>query len=161
MTTANTQGAVNALLGEYERAILDLQEVLEDISDQELIVVADNATSDSNCKSIQTILAHVVGSGFSYAIYIQKLKGIDTERPEKQYRKTIGEFKKDLASVFAFTSNVFKEIYDHELEEFDDSKKIFTSWGQFYDIEQMMEHAIVHILRHRRQIIKFKKILRG
>lgn len=40
-------------------------------------------------------------------------------------------------------------------------KKIFTSWNQVYDIEQVTEHAIVHILRHRRQIEKFKIILRG
>ena len=29
-----------------------------------------------------------------------------------------------------------------------------TKWG-LYDIEMMFEHAIVHILRHRRQIEKF------
>ena len=28
--------------------------------------------------------------------------------------------------------------------------------GQSYDAEQLLEHAIVHILRHRRQIEKFK-----
>ncbi|WP_294276359.1 hypothetical protein [uncultured Chryseobacterium sp.] len=41
---------------------------------------------------------------------------------------------------------------DITLEEFDQSKKINTLWGQQYDVEQMLEHAIVHILRHRRQI---------
>lgn len=38
------------------------------------------------------------------------------------------------------------------MEEFDQAKKINTKWGQQYDVEQMLEHAIVHILRHRRQI---------
>lgn len=38
------------------------------------------------------------------------------------------------------------------MEEFDQTKKINTKWGQQYDVEQMLEHAIVHILRHRRQI---------
>ena len=32
--------------------------------------------------------------------------------------------------------------------------------GQVYNIEQIAEHAIVHILRHRRQIEKFKLALR-
>jgi hypothetical protein len=27
-----------------------------------------------------------------------------------------------------------------------------SRWGMRYNLEQMMEHAIVHILRHRRQI---------
>jgi hypothetical protein len=30
-----------------------------------------------------------------------------------------------------------------------------TAWGQVYDFEQFMEHAIVHVLRHRRQIERF------
>jgi hypothetical protein len=30
-----------------------------------------------------------------------------------------------------------------------------THWGQTYDLEQLLEHAIVHILRHRRQIERF------
>ena len=29
---------------------------------------------------------------------------------------------------------------------------IDSSWGVRYDLEQLLEHAIVHILRHRRQI---------
>jgi hypothetical protein len=41
------------------------------------------------------------------------------------------------------------------LEEYDPSKKILTHWGQVYDIDQMMEHAIVHVLKHRRQIQRF------
>ena len=35
------------------------------------------------------------------------------------------------------------------------NNKIITSWGQSYDFEQLFEHAIVHILRHRRQIERF------
>lgn len=29
-----------------------------------------------------------------------------------------------------------------------------TSWQVTYDLEQMLEHAIVHVMRHRRQIEK-------
>jgi hypothetical protein len=32
---------------------------------------------------------------------------------------------------------------------------IRSSWGVVYDLEQLLEHAIVHVLRHRRQIEKF------
>lgn len=154
------KGAVGALLDEYERAILDLQNTIEDIPDQELITVVDKNTTDSNCKSIQTILSHVVSSGYSYAIYIRKLRGIYTERPEKAYHLTVKEYLKDMNAFFAFTEMVFEGIKDDELEQYDHSKKIMTNWGQAYDIEQLTEHAIVHILRHRRQIEKFKIVLR-
>jgi hypothetical protein len=33
--------------------------------------------------------------------------------------------------------------------------EIQAPWGPVYDLEQMLEHAIVHVLRHRRQIERF------
>ena len=30
-----------------------------------------------------------------------------------------------------------------------------TRWGPVYDAEGLLEHAIVHILRHRRQLERF------
>lgn len=76
-------------------------------------------------------------------------------------RSTITDYINDLDNVFTFTTETFKNIKDNQLEQFDNTKKIVTSWGQVYDIEQITEHAIVHILRHRRQIEKFKIILNG
>ena len=32
-------------------------------------------------------------------------------------------------------------------------------WSGRYDVEQLMQHAIVHVLRHRRQIERFKMLL--
>ncbi len=156
MTKIYRQGAVGALLDEYERAILDLQKIIEDISDQELTTVIDTKTTDLNCKSIQTILSHVVNSAYGYATYILKLKGYNINRPGKSFHSTIKEYTQDLLDAWVFTTTVFKNIKDTELEQFDNSKKLITAWGQVYDIEQMTEHAIVHILRHRRQIEKFK-----
>lgn len=156
MTKIFREGAVGALLDEYEKAILELQKILETISDQELAIVVDSKTTDPNCKSIQAILSHVVNAGYGYAISIQKLKGYGIDRPDKLFHSTVKEYTQDLTEVFAFTTTVFKNINDNELEQFDNSKKMVSSWGQVYDIEQMSEHAIVHILRHRRQIEKFK-----
>jgi len=33
--------------------------------------------------------------------------------------------------------------------------QIRSRWGAVYDLEQLLEHAIVHVLRHRRQIERF------
>ena len=159
MNLANNQNAVNALLAEYEKTIVALQDVIEDISDADLAFVVDSETQNPDCQSIQTVLAHVVSSGYSYNIYIQKLKNKNIERPLKTNRNSVSEYKNDLDKVIQFTYETFSTIADNELEEFDNTKKINTSWGQIYDIEQLMEHAIVHILRHRRQIEKFKVAL--
>ncbi len=155
MTKIYRQGAVGALLDEYERAILDLQKIIEGISDQQLTTVVDSETTDLNCKSIQTILSHVVHSAYGYATSIDRLKGQNSIRPGKLFHTTVKEYTQGLTDSFVFTANIFKNIKDSELEQFDNSKKIMTGWGQVYDIEQMTEHAIVHILRHRRQIEKF------
>lgn len=152
----NRQGAVGALLDIYEQAILDLKNVIKDIPDNVFIKIIDEKTTDEDCKSIQTILSHVVSSGYSYATSIHNLKGHNSKRPEKVFHVTIDEYLNDLTNVFIFTENVFSEVKDDELEQCDNSLKIKTGWGQSYDIEQLTEHAIVHILRHKRQIERIK-----
>lgn len=156
MIKAYRQGAKGALLDEYEKAIAELQTVIADISDKGLVTIVDTATNDENCRSVQTVLSHVVNSAYSYAIYIMHYYGYQMVRPEKTFHITVKEYIRDLTEAFQFTETVFRDIQDSELEEFEQAKKIAARWGQVYDIEQMMEHAIVHILRHRRQIEKFK-----
>jgi uncharacterized damage-inducible protein DinB len=155
------KGAIGGLLDEYERAIGDLLRIIEAVTDDVLVGVADSQTLDENCRSIQTVLSHVVSSAYSYAIYIQSLIGVLTVRPVKVFHLSAAGYVVDLKKAFLFTVEVFDEIRDDELERFDAGDKIMTGWGQLYDIEQLMEHAIVHILRHRRQIERFKVILSG
>ncbi|AFD06250.1 DinB family protein [Solitalea canadensis] len=158
MTVKNTRtGAVGALMDIYEAAISKLKTVIEDIPDDYLTVILDPSTTDESCKTIQAILTHVVSSGYGYATSIHNLKGHNAKRPDKSFHLTIAEYTEELNNVFAYTENVFKEISDDELEQFDDSLKIKAGWGQLYDIEQMTEHAIVHILRHTRQIARIKE----
>lgn len=150
------QNAITVLLAEYKKAIFELQEVIEYISDEDLIFVFDSETTNPDCKSIQTILTHVISAGYSYCIYIQNHRNINSVRPARVFHSASANYLKDLAAVIKFTEDTFSTIFDNELEEFDEAKKIHTRWGQSYDIEQLMEHAIVHILRHRRQIEKVK-----
>ncbi|CAD0002408.1 DinB family protein [Flavobacterium salmonis] len=159
MTKIYRQGAIGALLDEYERAIIDLQQVIADISDNQLIAIIHHKTTDANCESVQTVLAHVVSSGFAYAMDIRQHLGEEVDYPDDVLHLTVNDFHKDLNSCFKFMAETFKNIQDNQLEEFDNEKKIITPWRQVYDIEQITEHAIVHILRHRRQIEKFKIII--
>ncbi|AOM77574.1 damage-inducible protein DinB [Pedobacter steynii] len=159
MAGLTRKGAKGALLDIYEDALLQLQESIKDVSDEDLIAVVLPDDSDEDSRSIQSILAHVVGSSYSYAIYIRSLKGTEYIRPEKKLRIKVADYIQDLKDSFLFNLTVFNEIEDSNLEEFDSSLKIMTRWKQLYDIEQLTEHAIVHILRHTRQIEKFKILL--
>ncbi len=150
-------GAVGALLDEYERALSDLHQVIGDISAAQLVTTIDPHTKDLNCRSVQAILGHVVRAGYNYAVQIANHRGANLPRHEVILRDTIGAYREDLDKMFAFNEDVFRDIKDEELEEYDNSRKVHVSWGQSYDIEQLIEHAIVHILRHRRQIERIKR----
>jgi uncharacterized damage-inducible protein DinB len=158
MTKTFRKGAIGALLDEYERTLTELIKVIEAIPDEELMVILDNQTEDENCKSVQTILSHVVSSGFGYATSIHNTKENSRPRPGKTFHFTVKEYVIDLTNVFSFTEKVLNESKEEDLKQLDNSLKIKTGWGQLYDTEQLMEHAIVHILRHRRQIERLRNI---
>lgn len=159
MTKIYRTGAIGALLDIYEGCFVALKETIQDIRDVVLPVITDPHTEDENCRSIQTILTHVVYSGFGYATSIHNVKGSGLTRPDKTVHFTIQAYLEDLHQVFTYTESILNQLQDSDLEELDNALKIRTGWGQQYDIEQLMEHAIVHILRHHRQIEKMKRLL--
>ncbi len=152
-------GAKGALLDEYEKALSELKQVISDVSPMELTLLADKTTSDPNCISIQSVLTHVVYAGYTYANYIRKLKNAPFKLWDKASRAAIAGYDNDLDQMFFYTIETFGFFTEEETMQ-PTSNKILSHWGQTYDIEQMWEHAIVHVLRHRRQIEKFKKIVK-
>ena len=155
MPQYRNQGAVGALLDEYEKAIADLKKVIVPLSFTQLTTIVDSETEDRDCRSIQTILSHVVRSGYGYAIYVRKWKGEDVAFRENILLDSTDLYIKELDEMFAFNEQLFKDYPDLKIEEFEESKKIHVRWKQTYDVEQLFEHAIVHVLRHRRQIERF------
>jgi uncharacterized damage-inducible protein DinB len=150
--TYRSNGAIGALLDEYERALRDLKNTIAPLSSNQLITVADHQTTDEDCRSIQTILAHVVRSGYAYAVYIRNQQGENLAVPERQLLDSIAAYQTALDQMFFFNIQTFADYPNLPVETKEQALKIRTNWGQFYDVEQLMEHAIVHILRHRRQI---------
>jgi uncharacterized damage-inducible protein DinB len=153
-------GAVGALLDEYERAIQDLKTVLDTVTNDELITIVDTETNDDDCRSIQTILSHVVRSGYGYAIYVRQKQGENVAFVNRKKLDNAHDYKAALDKMFDYNVQLFADYPNLQLEEFDNDKKVHTAWGQVFDIDQLFEHAIVHILRHRRQIERFLLRLR-
>ncbi len=154
-------GAPGALLGEYHRALQELSRLIEPLDAATLTAVADPDTADADCRSIQTVLAHVVRAGFCYAMDIRKKQGEQWAYPARVFSDNAAEFVADLERMFRFTEQVFRDYPDLPLETIDPAEKMLTPWGQLYDVEQLLEHAIVHILRHRRQIERFLVKIKG
>jgi uncharacterized damage-inducible protein DinB len=148
-------GVIGALLDEYEQSIKALKIAINDLTPTQLTTVVDTQTKDEDCKSIQTILTHVVSSGYVYVIEIRKSLGEDIEYVDKVSLESVKAYQFALDQMFAANEKLFEDYPDMKIEEKDNSKKILVRWGQSFDVEQLLEHAIVHILRHRRQIEKF------
>ena len=141
------------MMDEYERAVAELSTLVSSLSDADFEAVRDLETRDESCRSIQTVMHHVIRAGYGYATYIRKAFGVPAERPE------VPEPSRDdcagrLQEVMDYTENTLEGKWlmtDDEIT----AVKMDTPWGVRYDMEQLLEHAIVHILRHRRQIERF------
>ncbi len=152
-------GSIKALLEEYKKVISELIRVITSLTGNQISIVADTETKDIECKSIQTVLTHTISSGYSYSVYIENSIGINSTRPKALTFDNVNKYIEQLNIMFEYCENIFKKFPDMEIEQLDNSKKINTKWGQQYDVEQLLEHAIVHVLRHRRQIENFIKRL--
>ena len=161
MKQYRNNGAIGAILDEYEKSVEELKKVLTNISNEQLTTIVDNKTSDPDCKSIQTILTHVIRAGYCYVIEIRKSVGEPIDYVERKTFDSIEQYKSSLDKMFKYNEQLFKDYPNLIIEEKELNKKIKVAWGQHYDIEQLLEHAIVHILRHRRQIERFLIILKS
>lgn len=145
------KGAIGSLLDEYEKALFELKSVLQTVSETDYSRIVEG--EDDHCCSIEVIMNHVVRAGYGYSKYIRDALSIDVNPIEDKkipQKEIFGEIDK----MFAYTAAIFegeRQITDEEMEA------IFfkTRWCVDYNIDQLLEHAIVHILRHRRQIDKF------
>lgn len=157
--TFRENGAIGALLDEYELALNSLFDSIKDVSQEELVVEVDPYATDKDCRSVQSILTHVVQSGYTYVVEIRKWLGEEVAYREKEYLKSSEDYIAALREMFQYNEELFLAYSDIKLCETDAQRKITVRWGQQYDVEQLYEHAILHILRHRRQIDKFKRKL--
>ena len=148
-------GMLLALVEEYKRAAKDYIEILKYISDKEFLEIRDHKSKDPDCKSIQTVTFHIVQSGYTYANYIQSISNnnwLEYKSSMTTTKVAINEIEKMLEyTKISFHDNWYKSNKEIEKYSFE------TRWGVTYDLEQLMEHAIVHVLRHRRQVENFLK----
>lgn len=158
MTTFRGFGALGALLDEYEKALNEMIELVQRIPQSSFTTVLDTETSDPDCISFQSILFHVLRSGHGYIHYIASIFDEQYEYKVAQplsTTETIAALHTLLASTEEYIMSKSSIPFDNPLWE----KTIITRWNALYNFEQVMEHAIVHILRHRRQIQKFLVLL--
>lgn len=154
MATEYREGPVGALMDEYERVTGEFKTLLKSISQDDYIRILDNETQDPDSKSAQRITNHVIRAGYGYANLIRKqFKDPRVERKENYEVPDAIAAERELDLMLAYTldtlSNKWNLTFEEALQNI-----MKAGWGQHYDFEQLMEHAIVHVMRHRRQIEK-------
>jgi len=143
-------GAIGAMMDELERATLELLSVIEPLQAEDYAKIRDELTKDENCRSIQTIFSHVVSAGHGYANYIRKACSMESV-PYRKRPLSLQETSARIREMLQYTVTTLEGRWvmsDEEIQSF----VIDTNWSVRYDLEQLLEHAIVHVLRHRRQI---------
>ena len=147
------KGGIGAVMDEYERAADDFKKLITKISETDFVKIVDSDTKDEDCRSVQTIVSHVTNSGYGYANYIRDWFSIPKNSPE---RRLLSQkiFFTEFDKMLSYTSKTLEGKWKYSDEEIMKVKMI-VRWGPQYDLEQLLEHAVVHILRHRRQIEKF------
>jgi uncharacterized damage-inducible protein DinB len=152
-------GAVGALLDEFERATEELARLVEGLTDEDFEAVRDPATEEEDCRSIQTVVHHVARAGHAHANHLRVAFGLEWSRVVLPLGSR-AESLRQLGAMRAYVAATLEgrwEMPDEELA----AVEIQAAWGPRYDVEQMLEHAIVHVLRHRRQIERFLAGLPG
>jgi uncharacterized damage-inducible protein DinB len=153
MRESYRNGAIGALMDEYERAAWEIAHLVEQISDDDFVLIVDSQTTDEDCRSVQTIMSHVVRAAYGYADYIREQLSIKSTRPQPRLLSR-RESLEQLEAALRYTIETLEGRWEMSAEEIS-GIVINTRWGAVYDAEGLLEHAIVHLLRHRRQIEKF------
>lgn len=147
-------GAFGALMGEAARAAADFCERIESIAPEEFH--RERPSDDPDTVSIRAICNHAIGAAHRYADYIRKARGLPhvesfkldpgrLQRPE--------DVRPLLAEALRYTEGAIENFPDEEVA----GLTFQVRWGPTYDAEMILEHGIVHLLRHRRQVERWNR----
>lgn len=157
MTTAFIQhpglaGPFGALMDEYARAAEDYCRVVENFELARFD--AARPSNDPNTVSPRAICLHVVGAAHRYANYIRQARGVDfVERYEADPARLHSprDVRALLAEATVLTERTVEPLLKATEEEMQ-ALSFTVRWGPRYDPEMILEHAVCHLLRHRRQL---------
>lgn len=140
-------------MDEFERASEELTKAFVQLTDAEFEATRDRQTQDEECRSIQTVVNHVVRAGYAHANHLRAAFSSQWSRTEIPLG-TRTESVAQLTAMLGYMEATLDGRWEMSDEQIS-AVQINSRWGPIYDLEQMLEHAIVHVLRHRRQIERF------
>jgi uncharacterized damage-inducible protein DinB len=115
-----------------------------------------DARGDADYESPEKLVAHVQGAARGYLLWIAEQLG----RPIPGLER-VREAAVIVPRLEAFMEETLA-AWERHLASLEDSdlgpKQFATRWGDLMSVEQMLEHAVVHPMRHR---IQLERVLAG
>ena len=145
-------GPFGALIDEYARAAEDFCRVV-DVFDLARFD-AERSSNNPDTRSARAICLHVIGAAHRYAHYIRKARGVDFV---ERYDADAGRLHspRDVRVLLTEAIVLMEDTVEPLLEATEQEIQAFSftvRWGPRYDPEMILEHAVCHLLRHRRQL---------
>lgn len=109
-------------------------------------------TADPDYASLETLLVHILGAARGYMVWIcRQLELPDPEiRPVPEAAVIEGEAENYLEHILERWRLPLAEVPEARFEP-----EVYRSnWGTPYAVEAMLEHALVHPLRHTFQLLE-------
>jgi hypothetical protein len=145
-------GPFGALMDEYARAAQDFCRVVENFDLARFD--AERPSNNPNTVSPRSICLHVIGAAHRYAHYIRKARGVDfVERydADPAQLRSPQEVRTLLTEGILLTEETVEPLLNATEQEIQ-ALSFAVRWGPRYDPEMILEHAVCHLLRHRRQL---------
>jgi uncharacterized damage-inducible protein DinB len=141
--------AVVALLDEHERAMKRLLAFIKDWDDEKL----ERTVLDNPKMTYRHVLQHVASAAYvAYFVWIQRVLGWEIvqpapEREAIQKTRALGDLRSLLRETVPYGQRALANLTNRDLAE-----RHQSNWNQPYTIDQMLEHGVVHVWRHLRQL---------
>lgn len=145
-------GPFGALMDEYARAAEDFCRVVEGFDLARFD--AERPSNNPNTVSPRAICLHVIGAAHRYAHYIRKARGVDfVERydTDPAQLRSPQEVRTLLTEGILLMEETVEPLLNATEQEIQ-ALSFAVRWGPRYDPEMILEHAVCHLLRHRRQL---------
>lgn len=145
-------GAFGALMDEYARAAEDFCGVAETFDDERF--ARERSSDDPATASPRSICIHVCEASHRYAHYVRKAMKRDfVERFVLDANRL--RTPRDVRPLVVEGAHLLEETVAPLLSATEaevQALAFVVRWGPRYDPEMILEHAVCHLLRHRRQL---------
>jgi len=148
-------GAMGALMDENARAAESFCAVVEAFDTARWAVARPGP--DANTRSPQAICGHVCSAARRYSDYIRKARGlpyIEAFLLPRGVPAAPRDVRPLLRDALHYTEGALAGLYEAD-EKTVAAIHIKVRWGPTFDPDMLLEHAAMHFLRHRRQLLRW------